>query len=157
MKYPALLAALLALALSACGNKQEAAAPVTPAPEAAAPTAPAPAAPEAAAPAAPAPEAAMSPAAPASAMAPANSAMADTAAGATKFKTVCASCHGAQAQGQGVFPKLAGLTAADMKTKLETYRKGEKIGPMSATMIPMAKTLSDADIDNVTAYIASIK
>ena len=44
-----------------------------------------------------------------------------------------------------------------MKTKLETYRKGEKIGPMSATMIPMAKTLSDADIDNVTAYIASIK
>ena len=42
MKYPALLAALLALSLSACGNKQEAAAPATPAPEAAAPAAPAP-------------------------------------------------------------------------------------------------------------------
>ena len=56
----ALLAALLALALTACGKKEEA-----PAPEAAAPAAaPAPAAPEAAAPAA-APEAAAPAAAPA--------------------------------------------------------------------------------------------
>jgi len=148
MKYTALLAALLALSLSACGNKQEAAAPATPAPEAAAP-------------AAPAPEAAMTPAAPAAApaaaMAPANAMTADNAAGATKFKTVCASCHGAQAQGQGVFPKLAGMTADDIKAKLALYRKGEKVGPMTATMAPMAKSLSDKEVDEVAAYIASIK
>ncbi|MDD4881144.1 MAG: hypothetical protein PHR30_00645 [Gallionellaceae bacterium] len=67
MKYSVLLAALLALGLSACGKKEEAA--PMPAPEAAAPAAPAPeaaapmAAPEAA-PAAPAADAA-APAAPA--------------------------------------------------------------------------------------------
>jgi cytochrome c len=146
MKYPALLAVLLALSLSACGKKEEAAAPAAPAPEASAPAAPAP---EAAAPAAPAPEAAMT-------GAPAG-AMAEASAGETKFKTVCASCHGAKAQGQGAFPKLAGMTAADLKAKLETYRKGEKIGPMSATMIPMAKALSDKEVDDVTAYIATLK
>ncbi len=101
-------------------------------------------------PAAPAPEA--------SAPAPAAQ-TASTAgnAGEAKFKTVCASCHGAQAQGMATFPKLAGISAADLKAKLETYRKGEKIGPMSATMIPMAKALSDQEVDDVTAYIATLK
>jgi hypothetical protein len=70
MKYSVLLAALLALGLSACGKKEEAAAPA-PAPEAAAP-APAPA---------PAPEAAPAPAPAADAAAPAP-APADAAQGA---------------------------------------------------------------------------
>lgn len=150
MKYPTLLAALLTLGLSACGNKQEAAAPA-PAPEAPAPAAPTTPASQAAAPA-PAPEsAAPAPAAPSAAV------KGDVAAGDTKFKTVCASCHGAQAQGQGSFPKLAGLTAEQIKGKLEQYRKGEKVGPMTATMAPMAKALSDTDVDNVSAYIATLK
>ena len=60
MKYSVLLAALLAVSLSACGKKEEAA--PAPAPEVAAP-APAPAAPaDAAAPAAPADAAAPAPA-----------------------------------------------------------------------------------------------
>lgn len=151
MKYTALLVALTALSLSACGKKEEAAAPA-PAPEAAAPAAPAapaPAAPEAAAPEAAAPAPAAAPAAAGGA--------ADVAAGETKFKTVCASCHGPKAEGQGVFPKLAGLTADEVKAKLEQYRKGEKVGPMTATMAPMAKALSDADVGNVAAYIATLK
>jgi hypothetical protein len=73
MKYSVLLAALLAVSMTACGKKEEAAAPAE-APAAAAP------APEAAAPA-PAPEAA-APAAPADAAAPA--APADAAAPAAK-------------------------------------------------------------------------
>jgi cytochrome c553 len=160
MKHTLFLATVLALALSACSKKQEAqppmqtpeaAAPATPAPESAMPTTPAPqpAAPEtAAATQAPAAVAAM----------PAKEAAAgDTAAGAAKFKTVCASCHGAQAQGQGAFPRLAGQSAAELKAKLEKYRAGEKMGAMTATMAPMAKSLSDADVDNVTAYIATLK
>jgi hypothetical protein len=65
MKYSILLAALLAVSMTACGKKEEAAAPVE-APAAAAPAAEAPAAPaaDAAAPAAPAADAA-APAAPA--------------------------------------------------------------------------------------------
>lgn len=135
-----LLAVLAALGLAACGEKGNA--PQTAAPEAAAPAAPA--APTENMPAANAPE-------PAAAM---------TAAanpGQAKFKAVCASCHGAQAQGMAAFPKLAGQTAADLKAKLEKYRKGEKIGPMSATMFPVAKALSDQEVDNVTAYIATLK
>jgi cytochrome c553 len=141
MKYTILLTALAALGLAACGNKQESAPPAAPAEAivpAATPTAPA------AAPTAPAALAA-------SAAAPAGN------AGEAKFKTVCASCHGAQAQGMATFPKLAGQSAADLKAKLEKYRKGEKIGPMSATMMPMAKALSDQEVDDVTAYIATLK
>lgn len=72
MKQSLLVAALLAVALSACGKKEEAAPAPAPAPEAAAPAAaPAPAAPaaDAAAPAAPAAPAAdaAAPAAPAAA------------------------------------------------------------------------------------------
>ena len=178
MKYSILLAALMALSLTACGNKEEAQAPAA-APEAAAPATPAPEtmapASEAMAPATPAPEAAApTPEAAtqatetvkeaatsmketAKAAVASAASMADAAAGEAKYKTVCASCHGARAQGQGVFPKLAGLSAADIKAKLELYRKGEKVGPMTATMAPMAKALSDADVENVSAYIATIK
>jgi type IV secretory pathway VirB10-like protein len=75
MKYSVLLAALLAVSMTACGKKEEAAAPAeapaaaAPAPEAAAPmeAAPAPAAPEAAAPAADAAAPAADAAAPAAA------------------------------------------------------------------------------------------
>jgi hypothetical protein len=70
MKYSVLLAALLAVSMTACGKKEEAAAPA-PAPEAAAP-APAPEAAPAPAPEAAAPGAeGAAPAAPAEGMAPA--------------------------------------------------------------------------------------
>jgi cytochrome c553 len=136
MKYTLLLATLTTLGLSACGSKEE-----TPAPM-----------PEAAAPAAPAPEAAV-PEAPAAAP----EVTATNNAGEAKYKAVCASCHGAQAEGKAAFPKLAGQSAADLKAKLEKYRKGEKIGSMSTTMMPMAKALSDQQVDDVTAYIAGLK
>lgn len=146
MKYTILLTALAALGLAACGNKQENMPQTAPA-EASAPSiAPA-------TPAAPAPEAS----APTPAALAASAAAPSGNAGEAKFKTVCASCHGTQAQGMATFPKLAGMSAADLKAKLETYRKGERIGPMSATMTPMAKALSDQEVDDVTAYIASIK
>ena len=145
MKNAILLAAITALSLSACG-KHEGTTPQTPAAPAA-PAASAPAAPAASAPAAPAPSAA----APVASATPAGN------AGETEFKTVCSTCHGAQAQGMGSFPKLAGMTAADLKAKLEKYRKGETIGPMSSTMIPQAKALTDKQIDEVSAYIATLK
>jgi len=78
-------------------------------------------------------------------------------AGQAKFKTACAGCHGQQAQGQGTFPKLVGQSAADLKAKLEKYRKGEKVGPMSAVMTAPAKALSDSELDEVAGYIAGLK
>ncbi len=180
MRNTLLAAALLAIGLSACGQKEEAAqteaAPIAeapapapapmeeapaaevaaPAPMAAAP-APAPApAPKAAAPTpAPAPMAA----APVPAPAPAApvAAAAGNAAGAAKFAASCASCHGAKGQGIGTFPKLAGLSADTFKSRIADYKAGKQVGPQSAVMMPLASMLSDADVDNLAAHVATLK
>lgn len=78
---------------------------------------------------------------------------ADMAAGQEKFETVCLACHGANAEGV-VGPKLAGQPQADLSTKIHAYKNGEQLGPMTSMMAPMAAGLSEADIENVTAYIA---
>lgn len=78
----------------------------------------------------------------------------DAAAGATAYAT-CIGCHGAAGEG-GVGPKLAGAPAADTVAKLNKYKAGEQVGPMTSMMAPMAAGLSDADIANIAAYTASL-
>ncbi len=81
----------------------------------------------------------------------------DAAAGKSKYTSICASCHGMNGEGAGIFPKLAGQAEADISTKLKKYRAGEQVGPNTSMMAPMASGLSDADIDNLAAYIATLK
>lgn len=142
MRNTLLVAALLVAGLSACGQKEETA--QTEAAPAPAPVAEAPA-PAPAADAAPAVEAA------------APAAAGDAAAGAAKFAASCASCHGAKGQGMGTFPKLAGLTADVVKSRMADYKAGKQVGPQSAVMMPIASMLSDAEVDNLAAHIASLK
>ncbi|MDG6774086.1 c-type cytochrome [Thiomicrorhabdus sp. ZW0627] len=78
----------------------------------------------------------------------------DAAAGQGAFAT-CVGCHGAAGEG-GVGPKLAGQPAADIAAKLHKYKAGEQIGPMTSMMAPMAAGLSDADIENIAAYVATL-
>jgi cytochrome c553 len=78
----------------------------------------------------------------------------DVAAGQAAYAS-CAGCHGAAGEG-GAFPKLAGLSAEDAASKLKMYRAGEQVGPMTGVMAPNAASLSDADIDNLAAFIASL-
>lgn len=170
MRYTLLVAALLATGLSACGQKEEAAqteAPPAPVAEAPAPMEQAPAA-DAAAEAPAADAAAAAPMADAAAPAPMPAAAAPapaapvaaavgSAAGAAKFAASCASCHGAKGQGMGTFPKLAGLTADTFKSRMADYKAGKQVGPQSAVMMPLASMLSDADVDNLAAHIASLK
>ncbi len=78
----------------------------------------------------------------------------DVAAGQAAYAS-CAGCHGGAAEG-GVGPKLAGAKAEVTIDQLKKYRAGEQIGPMSAMMIPNASSLTDADIDNIAAYIATL-
>jgi cytochrome c553 len=73
------------------------------------------------------------------------------------FSAQCSSCHGMNAEGQGMFPKLAGHAVADTQSKLKTYRSGGNVGPMSSMMWGMAGGLSDQQIADVAAYLASIK
>jgi cytochrome c553 len=107
-----------------------------------------------AAPAAPPAAEAPAAAAPAAAAPAAAAATGDAAAGAAKY-TTCAACHGANGEGSGAFPKLAGLSASDVEGKLKKYRAGEQLGPMTSMMAPNAASLSDADIANLAAHIAS--
>lgn len=130
MPVPTLVAVLiLTLTLTACGKKEEAAAPQATAP-AAAPAQPA-------APAGPPPDAL--------------SALA--AAGETKYKTVCAVCHGQNAEGMGNYPRLAGLTREEISNKLLDYRAGKQMGPLTAIMAASARDLTDAEIEALAAYL----
>jgi cytochrome c553 len=133
-----LLAMSALLLLAACGGKEEAA---QPAPEAAS-EAPATAAPEAAAPAQ-------------EAMAGTPAAEGASVDASALYAKRCASCHGQLAKGQGGNPGLVNISAPDIKTKLEAYRAGQKLGPKTAVMAPMAKNLTDAEIQALATYLGS--
>lgn len=79
----------------------------------------------------------------------------DASAGADRYGT-CASCHGAEGQGMGIFPKIAGQTPEYIAGRLQQYRAGEQVGPNSALMMPQASGLSDEAIADLAAYIATL-
>lgn len=77
----------------------------------------------------------------------------DLVAGEKLYKKSCRSCHGPKAQGMASFPKLAGNPGDYLRSRLEQYRAGEKIGPNTPLMAPRAAKLSDDDISNVVSFI----
>ncbi len=80
---------------------------------------------------------------------------ADLDAGEEIFKQSCRNCHGPRAQGMASFPRLAGLEADHLLGRLQQYHAGERVGPGSPLMIPVAKALSEDEMRDVSAYIAS--
>ncbi len=70
----------------------------------------------------------------------------------------CAICHGEQGEGGHLMnaPKLKGMPASQVVSLLKVYRKGTEMGQYSYAMIPQATHLSDADINNISAYVATI-
>ena len=80
----------------------------------------------------------------------------DPAVGKSKA-AVCASCHGMNGKAIApIYPNLAGQNEAYLVSSLKAYRDGQRQGGMSTVMTPMAKTLSDDDINNLAAYFASL-
>lgn len=69
----------------------------------------------------------------------------------------CIACHGAQGQGQAVFPKIAGNTAEYIAEMLVRYRAGETVGGDTALMAPNARGLSDQDIADLSVYVATFE
>ncbi|HER35534.1 MAG: c-type cytochrome [Halothiobacillaceae bacterium] len=84
-------------------------------------------------------------------------AQADIKRGSALYSS-CAICHGEQAEGGHLFnaPALKGLPASQVASLLKVYRKGTEMGPNSYAMIPQATHLTDADINNLAAYVAII-
>lgn len=84
-------------------------------------------------------------------------ASADAGAGEELYQSVCRNCHGPTAKGMASFPKLAGQDSEYLQSVLIDYRAGETLGFNTALMAPHAKALSDADIVNLVAYIATFE
>lgn len=79
---------------------------------------------------------------------------ADAAAGKAKAQQ-CAVCHGPNGLATAPdAPHLAGQPAIYLAAQLKAYRSGER---KHEVMAVMAKPLTDADIDNLAAWFASIK
>ena len=78
---------------------------------------------------------------------------ADVAAGKAK-SAVCAACHGpAGVSSIPMFPNLAGQKAAYLEKQMKAFRDGTRKDP---SMEGQSKTLTDADIANISAYYASL-
>jgi len=78
----------------------------------------------------------------------------DAAAGKSK-SVVCAACHGADGNSSNpMWPSLAGQHAPYMVKQLKDFKSGARKDPV---MAPMAKPLSDQDMENLAAYFASLK
>ncbi|ATG75639.1 cytochrome C [Zobellella denitrificans] len=77
----------------------------------------------------------------------------DAEAGKAK-SAVCAACHGAEGiSAMDIYPNLAGQKAAYTVKQLKAFRDGERNDPV---MAPMAKPLSDQDIEDLAAYYAGL-
>ncbi|WP_415882274.1 c-type cytochrome [Neptuniibacter sp. QD34_54] len=78
----------------------------------------------------------------------------DIAAGKTKA-VICAACHGEKGISKlPMYPNLAGQKAAYLAKQLRDFKSGAR---KDLVMAPMSSTLSDADIDNLSAYYSSLK
>ncbi|HYF18067.1 MAG TPA: c-type cytochrome [Ramlibacter sp.] len=105
--------------------------------------------------AAPALQASAQAPAPAPAAAAQASAKPDAAAGEKRYAAVCASCHGADGNsGTPANPKLAQQHPAYIVKQLQEFKSGKRPSPI---MQPFAAQLTDADMQNIAAFLASTK
>ena len=78
----------------------------------------------------------------------------DVEAGKAKA-AVCAACHGVE--GRALipnYPHLAGQNAAYLVKQLKAFKDGSRKEPL---MVPFMAPLTDADMENLAAYYASLK
>jgi cytochrome c553 len=78
---------------------------------------------------------------------------ADAAKGKTKAAN-CAGCHGANGEGAGSNPKLAGMSTDAFVQAMEDYKSGKR---PNAMMKALATPFSKADNEDMAAYYASLK
>ncbi len=83
------------------------------------------------------------------------SAKADPAKGSTVYNGICATCHGAEGNSAiTVNPKLAQQHPEYIAKQLAEFKSGKRANPV---MMGFAAALSEEDMRNVGAYLASTK
>jgi cytochrome c553 len=79
----------------------------------------------------------------------------DAAKGATLAAKVCAACHGADGNSPlSMNPNLAGQHAEYLNKQLRDFKSGKRSNPV---MAPIAASLSDDDMRNLSAHYAAQK
>ncbi len=78
----------------------------------------------------------------------------DAGAGATAYNAKgCVGCHGASGKKPiADYPVIGGKPAEFILGELKKFKSGERNNPV---MMPMAAGLSDADMANLAAYLAT--
>jgi len=69
--------------------------------------------------------------------------------------TPCTVCHGPELKGLGPVPNLAGRSPSYLARQMYDMKLGTRKGAMSALMMPVLANLTDADIVDLIAYVAS--
>lgn len=78
----------------------------------------------------------------------------DAAVGKAK-STTCVACHGAKGiSSSPIWPNLAGQKTKYLIKQLKDFKSGKRKDPV---MSPLAKPLSDQDIENLATYYNSLK
>jgi cytochrome c553 len=71
--------------------------------------------------------------------------------------TACAVCHGADLNGMGPVPGIAGRSPSYLVRQLYDYQTGARNGEWAQLMKPVVTRLDQDDFINLSAYIASLK
>ena len=73
--------------------------------------------------------------------------------------TACIACHGPTGKGMGAagFPNLADQHSDYLKSQLTKFRGATRYNDLNGMMRDISKKLTDADIDAVAKYAASLK
>jgi cytochrome c553 len=70
--------------------------------------------------------------------------------------TPCTICHGADLKGLGNIPYLTGRSPSQLARQIIDIQNGNRNGPEAALMKPVVKNLTNKDIVDITAYLASL-
>ncbi|MFA6114000.1 MAG: c-type cytochrome [Sphingomonas sp.] len=75
----------------------------------------------------------------------------------TRGIPACAACHGDDLGGTDAIPSLAGKSPSYVVRQLYDFRSGARSGPSAEPMKPVVAPMSQADMLNLAAYLASLK
>jgi len=71
--------------------------------------------------------------------------------------TQCAACHGADLNGLGPVPGIAGRSPSYLMRQLNDMKQGSRNGTWTQLMKPVVANLSDEEMLDIVAYTASLK
>lgn len=76
--------------------------------------------------------------------------------GGAKTITPCTFCHGQDLKGLGNIPPLAGRSPSQLARQIVDMQNGNRNGTQAALMRPVITNLTNSDIVDITAYLASL-